>query len=479
MTALILPRRFRNQPTGPVSLRDDLLVYSNSFIIASDDIYGADGKIITYSATKGTYFPPGYGPGGKFLGNGVTNTSVNCYTWQKPIAVGDSFTLIYFGRLDESKTALTPVIQYNNYSNLSAGDGTNAKFCFAARYDGESQITAKVTDPTAYTVGKDVCYVFTSRPGTQELWRDGALVATGSSSAVLVSAAGNTNIFSWPSFYLAGALQRALTSGEAKEISQFPYSVVKPRKSVLYFGGGAAGITGTLAATESDSDTASISGDVLVKGVLAATESGADSAALAGKVSIEGALSASESGADTAALAGDVLVKGALSAAESGSDTASIAGDVLIKGALAASESGGDVASIAGYIEALDIIGSLAAAESGADTASISGKVYLAGVLSAVEGGLDTFAASGDILVKGALAASESGSDTALFLGAGVAGELFGTLAAGEFGSDSAVFLGSANRWLQSGGTAGAWTQTTTATNVWTEGLSTSTNWVR
>lgn len=154
------------------------------------------------------------------------------------------------------------------------------------------------------------------------------------------------------------------------------------------------GVTGTLSATESGSDTASISGDVLVKGALAATESGADSAALAGKVLVEGALSASESGADTAALAGDVLVKGALAASESGNDSASFIGEGFVPTAT----------------------GTLAASESGSDTASIAGKVYIAGTLSAVEGGLDGFAASGNILVQGTLAASETGDDTAAFV---------------------------------------------------------------
>ena len=48
----------------------------------------------------------------------------------------------------------------------------------------------------------------------------------------------------------------------------------------------ASGATGTLAATESGSDTAALAGDVLVEGSLAATESGGDTAALAWAASI-------------------------------------------------------------------------------------------------------------------------------------------------------------------------------------------------
>ena len=190
--------------------------------------------------------------------------------------------------------------------------------------------------------------------------------------------------------FFSGALPEAL----AKSLSENPWQLFKKNAPALYFSAGGGTAAGTLAATESGSDTASISGDVLVKGALVATESGADSAAIAGGVLVEGALSTSESGADAAALAGDVLVKGALAAAESGNDTASFIGEGFVPTAT----------------------GTLAASESGSDTASMAGRVYIAGTLSAVEGGLDGFAASGNILVKGALAVSETGEDTAAFV---------------------------------------------------------------
>ena len=211
--------------------------------------------------------------------------------------------------------------------------------------------------------------------------------------------------------FFSGALPEAL----AKSLSENPWQIFKNNAPALYLSVAAGGRTGTLAATESGSDTASISGDVLVKGALAATESGADTASISGDVLVKGALAATESGADSAALAGKVFVEGALSASESGADTAALAGDVLVKGALAAAESGSDSASFIGEGFVPTSTGTLAASESGSDTASIAGKVYIAGTLSAVEGGLDGFAASGDILVKGAMAASETGDDTAAF----------------------------------------------------------------
>jgi hypothetical protein len=108
----------------------------------------------------------------------------------------------------------------------------------------------------------------------------------------------------------------------------------------------AAGITGTLAATEAGDDSASISGDVLVSGSIAATESGNDSAEMSGDVLVTGTLAATETGSDSAELSGDVLVTGTLSATEAGEDvfTASGGGLSPITGTLAATEAGADVA---------------------------------------------------------------------------------------------------------------------------------------
>lgn len=150
--------------------------------------------------------------------------------------------------------------------------------------------------------------------------------------------------------------------------------------------------TGTLAATETGSDTASIAGDVIVKGPLAATETGSDTAAMAGVLTNgrTGSLAATETGADTAAIAGDVLIRGALAATD-GADTAAIQGDVLVRGALAAIETGSDTASLAGDVL---IRGALAVSEAGADVAALAGVIPIRGTFGAIETGLDVFLAT-------------------------------------------------------------------------------------
>lgn len=68
------------------------------------------------------------------------------------------------------------------------------------------------------------------------------------------------------------------------------------------------GASGTLAATESGSDIAALTGDVLIDGVLASTETGSDTAAFSGApaAAITGTMEAAESGQDAAAFTAPV-----------------------------------------------------------------------------------------------------------------------------------------------------------------------------
>lgn len=199
-------------------------------------------------------------------------------------------------------------------------------------------------------------------------------------------------------------------------------------------------VAGSLSASESGSDTAALAGTVLVSGALAVSEVGSDTAAISGSQVATGNLSISETGSDTAALAGTVLVHGALTVSEVGSDTASLAGNVLVQGALVVSEAGADTAALSGQVL---VQGSIAVTESGADvfaaTGSLSGGIT--GNLSATEAGSDTIVASGDVVVTGTLIATEAGADSAAVAGAVV---VQGAVAFTEIGSDTFAASGSA-----------------------------------
>jgi len=95
----------------------------------------------------------------------------------------------------------------------------------------------------------------------------------------------------------------------------------------LISGGG--GISGSLAATESGSDTFAASGQLGVIGALAATETGADTFAATGSLAAFGNLAATETGSDTFAATGTVSqIFGSLAASETGSDTFAADGTV-------------------------------------------------------------------------------------------------------------------------------------------------------
>lgn len=196
-----------------------------------------------------------------------------------------------------------------------------------------------------------------------------------------------------------------------------------------------SGVTGTLNAVETGSDTLASTGKVTVQGSLAATETGSDTLVSTGKVIVQGTLSATETGSDTLSSSGDVIVQGALAATETGADTLASTGDVIVQGSLSATETGSDTLTASGTVGSV-VTGTLNATETGSDTATISGKVIVQGALSATETGSDTLSSTGDVFVQGTLAAVESGNDTLAATGQVL---VFGVLSATEVGSDTLV----------------------------------------
>lgn len=196
-------------------------------------------------------------------------------------------------------------------------------------------------------------------------------------------------------------------------------------------------IGATMAATESGSDSSSMSGQVKVSGTLAATSTGTDTFAATGTVtnpSSTGTMAAQETGSDTFAGTGRVLVSGALSATSTGTDAFAGTGRVAIAGSLVATETGSDVFAGAGRVA---VSGALAAQEVGNDTFTGTGRVAISGSLASTETGSDVFAGTGAVRITGALAAQEAGEDD--FTGAGQVA-ISGSLVAQEAGED--VFAG-------------------------------------
>lgn len=197
-----------------------------------------------------------------------------------------------------------------------------------------------------------------------------------------------------------GADDFTLTDDAALNLynSGYPYSLFEPEVQRLWV---------------DDATTAAPPGDPT--GTLAATETGSDSAALSGQIVVQGALAATETGTDTAAISGSsaVTISGSLAATEAGNDSAAAIGTVLVQGALAVTEVGNDTAVINGS-STIITTGSVNATEAGSDTAAMTGAVLVQALIDAAEQGADTGSMVGQIVVSGVLAASEVGGDTAL-----------------------------------------------------------------
>lgn len=85
------------------------------------------------------------------------------------------------------------------------------------------------------------------------------------------------------------------------------------------------------------------------------------------------------------------------------------------------------------------ITGTLSATETGADTCVSDGDVIVQGSLAATESGSDIAALTGDVIVQGTVAATETGSDTAASTGDVI---VQGSLSATESGSDTSTTSG-------------------------------------
>jgi hypothetical protein len=135
---------------------------------------------------------------------------------------------------------------------------------------------------------------------------------------------------------------------------------------------------------------------VSVDGALAAAEAGSDTSSIEGSVvdGLSGTLNATETGSDTFASTAVLDVVGAVSGQEGGSDQAAVSGSVALSGALSATEAGQDAAAIEGSVEQLT--GSLAAQEVGEDTANITAVGQVSGALGGVETSIDNANITGD-----------------------------------------------------------------------------------
>lgn len=468
MSTIILPNRWKRQPTGPVdidwgnpltaglksvvcpSLPQTLITNERIVTVGTGTIEGRQyGKAIV--CASGSY-------GAQVAADGDTLLPSN--------DSGNECTILVYSRFTDTTNRASSLFGFAGANRVQAhvpySDGT-----IYWDYGGTGNRRTTYAGFTKTTNAETYAFQYGVINPYRAIWRNRQLLASGTTVDTAARGATTEPFYVGGAYgqtgdnvevYLLAVVNHVMSAGEIHAFNENPWQIFKKRAKILYFpSAGGGGATGTLAATESGSDTAALTGDVLIDGALAATESGSDTAALTGDVIVQGALAVTESGTDTAAATGLVLVQGALAATESGSDTAalaglvlvqgsiasvepgadtaSIAGDVLVSGALAASETGSDTAAFTGDAS-LGIFGSIDAAESGSDSAQVTGLVLIQGGLAVTETGSDTAAITGPAAVSGSIAATETGSDTAAVTGLVL---IYGSLATTETGSDTAA----------------------------------------
>ena len=128
-------------------------------------------------------------------------------------------------------------------------------------------------------------------------------------AVVLIKRAMNNSQFSTLRDQVIGPRLSAFAAATPKRLNA--RELFKPTAKIIYFpSAGGGGATGSFAVTESGSDTASFTGDVIIAGAFAPAESGSDTPSFSGLVKVSGSFALTESGADTALFEGFLPVEG-------------------------------------------------------------------------------------------------------------------------------------------------------------------------
>lgn len=158
-------------------------------------------------------------------------------------------------------------------------------------------------------------------------------------------------------------------------------------------------VVGTMAATETTTDTFASTGTVEVKGSMAAVETTTDTFSASGTVTVNGYMAAVETTTDTFSAEGVVTVNGYMEAVETTSDVFSAEGTVAVTGSMNAVETTSDTFEAYGLVQ---VVGYMAAVETEPDTFAATGEVtpQVVGYMAATETTDDTFSATGTVTPK-------------------------------------------------------------------------------
>jgi hypothetical protein len=354
------------------------------------------------------------------LASSTSEISVSCWITTSSLDI----TLLSLRNSTNAFTLFDFVLGYNGGGNLNTG-----KLSVIVR-DNNNVGTTIVTAPTAINNSAwHHCVVTRTTAKLLTLYVDGASVATGTDT---MTGALTPNLTNSAVGYEITAGGRGIV-GSLDDFQIYNRALTSTEVTSIYNGGiSVPGVTGTLTATEA-TDTAALSGSVVVSGALAVTGA-ADAAALSGAVGVTGALAVTGA-ADTAALSGSVTGVTGVLAVTGAPDTAAFS--TGISGTLAATEAPPDSAALSGSVAVTGVL----AVTGAPDTAALSGSVgaaAISGVLAATEAA-DNAALSGDVVVSGVLAVTEQRTGRCQAMSPS---RSFGCLG-GNRGSDNAALSGS------------------------------------
>ena len=259
MSALILPRRFTQQPQGAVEA--DL---SSPFLIGNPGVYvfNAQGGLIVRDSTKVTE------RSGAIRGYGISSPSNNDNAYVSPITqprrTTEAVTLLFYGQMG---TAATEEHICSWQPNGTLAVATLGPYNFGCT-GTPKKVRLEIRHSTAYVNALGATIVPSNTPsfiaGTYDRQnikvflngrRDGITAQTNAMQAgtqafecLRHNRANNaTSYWSGIAGFLVVLPDVALPESAIFELSKNPWQIFKPRRNVLYFGGSGSGITITVA----------------------------------------------------------------------------------------------------------------------------------------------------------------------------------------------------------------------------------------
>ena len=274
----------------------------------------------------------GAGGYGATLGTDTGNTNLRVYSWNTPVAGQTGTRSVTLGVNNVSWAFIVRVPTSGGTLSYGSADGqrttTPTSPMSIALTDGASATAFTTGDIAVWAMCIPTDVTTPSQFSSQSITATGATFAT----AVEINEP-DTTLGLDIGGYSAYALVSSGTSSTA------PTVAVNLAGTLTNVRGGVAlvrireTVTGSLAATETGSDTFSATGSVksIATGSLSATESGVDTLSATGSVLVQGSLQATEVGLDTAAFTGVVIsssITGTMAANEEGFDIANFEGSL-------------------------------------------------------------------------------------------------------------------------------------------------------